>query len=426
MTNILKRLLQISRQNVFRNKRRTVFTLLILTMGSTGLVLIGGFFGGMSDSFREQYIHSQTGHIMINAEGYNAKGVSAPFDYLLKQTARVRSLVSSDPHVLFTVPTLKFGGMASTDKTGMAIIAIGVDPEGEKRMGQHKYAPKVSQGDQTLSTNIVEGRGLDASDPEGVILGKGLLDSLGLKVGDTFTLITTREAGAIDGSQYKVRGVFQTVMKDFDDRGLKMNIAAAQKILGFSDEVHSLLVVLNDTKNTTSSIERIGHMLQHEGLKAELISWEQQGLMYRNAKLLFDKIEKTVNIIIAIVFFFSIANTINMAIFERMREFGTMMAIGNNRSIVFSVIFLEALFLGLLGAALGALIGCGLAGVISSFGIVLPPLPNSTIPYTAAILVDGSMVGRTFLLALLSTVFASILPAWRASHLKIVDALGYV
>jgi putative ABC transport system permease protein len=426
MIKILKRLLQISRQNVFRNKRRTLLTLSILTLGSTGLVLIGGFFGGMAESFREQYIHSQTGHIMINAEGYNAKGVSAPFEYLLRQTSRVRSIVTSDPHVLFTVPTLKFGGMASTDKTGMAVIAIGVDPDGEKRMGQHKYAAKIQRDNQTLSTNIIEGRGLDANDPEGVILGKGLLDSLGLKVGDPFTLITTREGGSIDGSQYKVRGVFQTVMKDFDDRGLKMNITAAQKVLGFTDEVHSLLVLLDDTKNTDSSIERIGRTLQQEGLKTELISWEQNGHMYRNAKLLFDKIEKTVNVIIAIVFFFSIANTINMAIFERMREFGTMMAIGNNRSIVFSVIFLEALFLGLLGAALGAVIGCGLAGVISSFGITLPPLPNSTLPYTTNILVDGSMIFRTFLLAFLSTTFASLLPAWRASHLKIVDALGYV
>ena len=418
---ISKQLLRISFQNVFRNKRRTVLTLLILALGSTGLMLVSGFFEGIHDSFREQYIHSQTGHLTVNTAGYYAKGVSAPLDYLMQNRANVQKAVESNPHVLYSVPLLKFGGMTSTDKTNVAVLAIGVDAVGEQKMGGHKYAKYKG-----TATNIAEGRGLDPNDLYGVILGKGLMHALGLKVGDRFNFITTRRAGALDGAEYQIRGVFQTILKEFDDRGLKMNLAAAQKVLGVDDQVHSLLVMLDKTENTDLVYGQLDQKFREEKLGAELVTWVEQGHMYRHGSALFKKIETTVQLIIAIVFVFSIANTINMAIFERMREFGTMMAIGNSRAAVFFVIFTEAALIGMLGALLGIGAGTAVAHAISSVGVEMPPLPGSTVGYIALILVNPVIMLKVFLLALGSTLLAALLPAWRACHLEIVHALGYV
>lgn len=418
---ISRQLLRISFQNVFRNKRRTILTLLILALGSTGLMVVSGFFEGIHDSFREQYIHSQTGHLTVNVAGYDAKGVSAPLDYLMKNRVQVQKAIESNPHVLYTVPVLKFGGMASTDKTNVAVLAIGVDAVNEQKMSVHKYS-KHKGG----STNIAEGRPLDPNDPYGVILGKGLMQALGLKVGDRFNFLTTRQAGAIDGAEFQVRGVFQTILKEFDDRGLKMNLAAAQKVLGVDDQIHSLLVMLDRTDHTGLVLGQLNQTIKEEKLGAEIVTWIEQGHMYRHGSALFKKIEATVQLIIAIVFVFSIANTINMAIFERMREFGTMMAIGNSRSSVFFVIFTEAAIIGVLGALLGIGAGTAVADAISSIGVEMPPLPGSTIGYMALILVNPLIALKVFLLALSSTLLAAILPAWRASHLEIVHALGYV
>lgn len=418
---ISKQLFRISSQNVFRNKRRTILTLMILALGSTGLMVVSGFFEGIHDSFREQYIHSQTGHLTVNTAGYYAKGVSAPLDYLMQNRVEVQKAVESNPHVLYSVPLLKFGGMTSTDKTNVAVLAIGVDATGEQRMSVHKYSKQAH-----AAGSIAEGQPLDPNDPYGVILGKGLMQALGLKVGDRFNFITTRQAGALDGAEFQVRGVFQTILKEFDDRGLKMNLATAQKILGVDEQVHSLLVVLDETANTDLALGQLNQTIRNGKLGAEIVTWLEQGHMYRHGSALFNKIEATVQLIIAIVFIFSIANTINMAIFERMREFGTMMAIGNSRVSVFFVIFTEAAIIGALGALLGIAVGTGVAHAISSIGVEMPPLPGSTIGYMALILVNPLIALKVFLLALFSTLIAAVLPAWRASHLEIVHALGYV
>lgn len=388
-------------------------------------MLVSGFFEGIHDSFREQYIHSQTGHLTINKAGYYDKGASAPFDYLMKNRAEVQKAIESNPHVLYTVPSVKFGGMASTDKTNIAILAIGVDALGEQKMGVHKYS-KQHAAATGASGNIVAGQALDPNDPYGVIIGKGLMEAMGLKIGDTFNLLTTRQAGAIDGAEYHVRGAFQTILKEFDDRGLKMNLASAQKLLGIDDQVHSLLVVLDKTENTDPALAQIQQKIKDDRLGAEIITWLEQGHMYRHGSALFKKIETTVQLIIAIVFVFSIANTINMAIFERMREFGTMMAIGNSRYSIFFVIFFEAAIMGILGAVVGIGLGFGAAEIISSFGIEMPPLPGSTLSYVTLILISPIILLKVFVLALGSTMLAALLPAWKACHLEIVHALGYV
>src|SRR5262249_27660555 len=152
-----------------------------------GLILVGGFFENLMEGYREQFIHSQTGHLQINVRDYYKKGAAAPFDYLMTNAKGVAREIEALPHVEFTVPRLKFGGMASTDKTSVAVLAVGTDAHLEQQMGK-------TQGCNTNrpSTNIILGHDLDPNDPNGVLLGEGLAEALGVKVGDMITFITTR------------------------------------------------------------------------------------------------------------------------------------------------------------------------------------------------------------------------------------------
>lgn len=418
---VLRQLLLISWRNVFRNKRRTTLTLTILILGSTGLILVGGFLNGLDVSYREQMIHSLTGHLQVDLQGYFSRGASNPYDFLIKNSGEIQRQIELNPHVLFTVPRLKFSGMATSPSTSVAVLVLGADALGESRMARHKYS--IGKGS---TTHIVAGQDLDPSDPYGVVVGRGLKDALGLKIGDHFNLLVTRQAGAIDGGEFYVRGAFETIVKDFDDHGLKMNLGSAQLLYGLTTEIHSLLVVLDDTENTLETQRDLQRSFREAGQPLETLTWEEQGEFYRHGKQLLYKIYHTVQLIIAVVFFFSIANTINMALFERMKEFGTMMAMGNGRSAVFGVIFLEAGMLGLMGATLGIGVGWGVAGMLSSVGIEMPPLPGSSSGYYATILPSARMLGHVFLLGFFSTVLAALVPAYRASRFRIVQALGYV
>lgn len=413
-------LLMIAWRNIFRNKRRALLTLSILVLGCSGLVVVGGFFQNMIEGFGEVFIHSQTGHIQINAKGYHLHGTRAPLDFLIEDDKPIREILSANPRVSYAVPRLKLQGMASTGETGIAVLALGVDPILEKRMGQFQTSHR-----NVASTNIVEGSDLDASDPYGVVVGRGLLQSLGLKVGDSLNFLTARKAGALDGAELRVRGVFETFIKDFDDRSMKMNLKTAQDILGLPNQIHSLLVILEDTADTETAKAELEGALKGRGVAAELYTWVEQGQYYRQSKDLLRQIYMTIQLIMCTIFFFSVANTTNMILSERMREFGTMMAMGNGRGVIFGMIFLETSILGLLGSCLGLLFATGVGYLLSAVGIPMQP-PQASGVYICTISLSPEIYLQTFAISMGSTLLSSLIPGYRAAHFKIIHALGYV
>ncbi len=414
-------LFKIAWRNVFRNKRRTFLTLGILTLGCTGLIMVGGFFDNIMEGLREQFIHGHSGHLQVNARGFHENGVSDPLQYLIKDSSDVSDLIRSTPHVRLTVPRLKLAGMVSTEDTSVAVVVVGVDPAMEKEMGKFQYRDAKQP-----SINIVAGRDLESSNPYGAILGTGLMKALKIKVGESFTLLTVREGGSIDGAEFTVSGSFETIFKDLDDRVLKINLSAAQKLLGVSNEVHTLIVLLDQTAHTSITQQRLEESFQAESMNLEEISWLELSSFYRLSKDLFDKINRTIQMIFLVVFFFSIANTINMSLFERMREFGTMMAIGNGRGIIVLGLILESFLIGLMGAALGIACGAGCAKLISAMGIEMPPPPMGSNGYYAMISLNPGLLVQVFIVTVLATAVSSLLPAFRLYRLKIVHALGYV
>jgi putative ABC transport system permease protein len=402
-------------------KRRSFITVSILTLGSTGLILIGGFFENLTEGLREQFIHSQVGHLQVSMAGYYARGARSPLDYLMQDVPEIEKIIRTIPHVSYTVPRLKFSGILGARNSSIAVMAFGVDPVLEHRMGSLKFSHAKHE-----STHIVEGSDLDPADPYGIIVGNGLLKALGLQIGDSVSFLTTRRHGTIDGDYYHIRGVFETVIKDFDDRAIKINLVNAQKVLGIPDQVHSLLVILDKTENTLAAKDQLDKEVKKRGLNLESITWDQQGFYYRQSKALLDRIYFVIQIVLTIIFFFSIMNTISMSVFERMREFGTMMAIGNTKLVVFSTIVFEGVILGLIGAVMGLGVGCIMAKIISSVGIEMPPPPQATYGYFAMISLNPSLLCQTVSMAFVSSLFASFLPGYRASNFKIVEALEYV
>jgi len=132
-----------------------------------------------------------------------------------------------------------------------------------------------------------------------------------------------------------------------------------------------------------------------------------------------------VELIIAMVIILSISNTMTMNVLERTSEIGTCLAIGRRRLQILRQFVYEGLTIGLIGGALGVLVGWLLAALISWIGIPMPPPPGMTEGYTGAIMLTPGLAAQAFVLALATTLLASIYPAWRASRMEIVDALRH-
>ena len=399
-------------RNVFRNRRRTLITVAAMSFGATSIILFGGFVNSMFVGVRENTIRSQIGHIQLYRKGFSEKGAVAPFDYMIGNYEELRTVLSRIEHVQDVMPRLGFSGLISTGETTTSFIGSGVNPESEAALASF--------------AQTVDWRELVSRDPLGVNLGLGLARGLGVKPGDDLTLLTTTKGGSINALAVKIRGVWESGEKAYDDRFLKAPIPEIQRLLDNEGEVQSIVILLDKTENTAVVGGRIARLIQERGLDLEMKTWEDLALRYHQVRQLFTNIFNVTTLIVSVIVVLGIANTMMMAIFERTREIGTVMALGTRRRGVICMFILEGLTLGLIGGALGIAIGVVLAKVISYYGIPMPPPPGSTRGFIAQIMIVPAVLAQAFRLSLLTAVLSSIYPAWRASRLDVVEALRHV
>jgi putative ABC transport system permease protein len=123
----------------------------------------------------------------------------------------------------------------------------------------------------------------------------------------------------------------------------------------------------------------------------------------------------------------TVVNSVNMSLFERVAEFGTMRALGDRGGRIFALVVVEGLVFGVAGAIVGVALGVGLALMLSAVGIPMPPPPNSNVGYIAQIRLVPSVVFEAAIVGVVATTLAAVWPAWRVSRIPVVDALrsGY-
>jgi putative ABC transport system permease protein len=157
--------------------------------------------------------------------------------------------------------------------------------------------------------------------------------------------------------------------------------------------------------------------------KFQIVSWTELADFYNKTVVLFSKQVDVVKLIIGIIIVLTISNTQTMNVLERTTEIGTSLAIGLRSSEIMKQFLIEGGLLGLAGGLAGIALGYLLGAAISAIGIPMPPPPGMARGYTGQILISGALVRDAAILAVLTTLLASILPAWRASRLNVVDAL---
>ena len=409
--------LRLAIRNVFRNKVRSLITLAAIAFGCISLIVVGGFFEDTFLQMREAVIHSHLGHIQVYKKGYIEKGNVRPFDYMIENPDKIKKLISSIEHVKFITPRITFSGLLSTGENTVSVIGQGVAPEGEIAIS----IAETLEGSTSVVT-IEAGENLSQSDMYDVILGKGLAKAMGSKVGDFIILVCNTIGGALNAMDMKVKGVFFTASKEFDDHAVRMPIAAAQTLLR-TDKVQTLVVLVDKTENTNRVKKQLLHLVKDKDL--ELKPWYELADFYNKTVELYGRQFLVLKFIIAIIVILSIFNTINMSIWERTREIGTIMALGSRRREVLKLFLLEGLVLGILGGLIGITAGTVLAYLISLIGIPMPPPPGGTFNWVAHIRVVPELLFSSFFIALISSFISSFYPAFKASRLIIADALRH-
>ena len=270
--------------------------------------------------------------------------------------------------------------------------------------------------------SMVAGRELRDNDKFGMIVGRGLAQKLKLKPGDYANIELNTPGGAINTLEFQVVGVFQTMFRDYDDRAVRIDLRAAQELLA-TDSAHSLVIFLHKTEATRKVADEIASELPAG--QFEVKRWDELADFYQKTVELYKGLFAVLQLIALVMVLLSVVNSVNMSVYERTAEFGTMRALGNRGRQVFGLVLTENAILGLFGGVAGLLLGIVLAASISAAGIPMPPPPNSDVGYTAYIRVVPSVLLTAFLVGWFGTVLAALLPARRAAKLDVSDALRH-
>lgn len=400
-------------RNVFRNRRRTIMTLIMVGGGVTGLLLVGGFFARMFWGLRESTINDGLGHIQIfTAEHFNREEKHV-LDTGIDNWRKVAASVSTGGHVRGIAPRIEFNGMLSNGVKSSVFMGSAVDPVAEQSLG---FTPRLDSG-RDLDTK--SGGEIEA------LIGAGVARSMSVKPGDGLTLLAVTSDGALNGIDVQVVGVVNTGFKEMDDRYLRITLPSAQRLLQ-SDRVTNLVVGLDNTDNTDLVAAQMLPQLNGQHQQLVLKKWIELATYYKQVRSLFSTIFVFLGIIVFFMVLMSSVNTLLMAMFERTREIGTMLAMGTPRAWIMALFVIEATLLGLLGAIVGVAGGNLLGVLINHAGIHLPPPPGTTVPMTFRVMHVPSLMVGSSILVIVSLALASILPAIRASRLQIAEALAHV
>jgi putative ABC transport system permease protein len=402
-------LFSLALRNIVRQRARSLTTLTAITIGVAGLILASGFVQDIFIQLGEAIIHSQTGHIQITRQGYSEGKNRAPEQYLIDKPETLKTAIAQAvPESKLSMARLGFRGLLNNGRRDLGIIGEGVEPDAEAELGTYLH--------------FVEGRALRQDDQDGIVVGQGVARALGLKLGDRVTLVMTLAEGAVNTLDFELVGVFQSFSKDFDARAVRIPLTAAQSLMDTS-AAHLVVLMLERTEDTAASVAALKQRFAGEGY--EITRWNELSDFYAKTVELYDRQFGVLRLIILLMVLLSVVNSVNMTLFERTREFGTMLALGDRSHTIFRLILSESVCLGLFGAVLGMAIGCMAALAISAIGIPMPPPPNANLGYTALIRIVPTEVITAGAIGFAATVLATLLPARRAARLEIVEALRH-
>ena len=412
-------ILTIAGKNLLRYQRRTLLTALLITIGIVAVLLFIALSGSFRDMMVGQITDSMLGHIQIHRKGYVASIDSLPLTRNMPQRMvdKVEQTLSNMKEVESWSPRIKFGAMFSNFAETTSIRINAVDPEREQQTVP-LLAGRVLQGD--VSHTLVE---------KGKILIPELIaKGMKVKVGDTVVLVATNKDGSVNGLNFIVQGILEGISGPGGRDGY-MHIDDAKELLRMEEpEISEIAVRLKDPKQIPT-VDRelqasLGSLTNQQGQPAvEIHTWDQLSPFASIASMI-EMLDVFIKIMLVSIVLISIMNVMLMAVFERIREIGTISAIGTTPRKILALFVTEGFLLGVFGSAVGVIISLitiytlNMTTLSFSFGrqenLVLAP----TIAVADVVMIT--------VVVLAVAVLASLQPAWKAARMDPIVALRHV
>ncbi|MDB9787104.1 ABC transporter permease [Bacteriovoracaceae bacterium] len=342
--------LKIGVRNVFRNKRRSFITASALAVSLAAMIISDGFMEGMV----ENMIKTTTNGILGHAQIHNQKFiVNRKPEYVIQNYQRLVRILENDTSVKSWTSRVQAMGMVASPRNAKNVTIFGIDSKREKATtGLNRY--------------LKEGKFIDKD--TSIVIGKGLKKKLGVQIDDKIILTTTKIlTGELSQEVFRISGIISFGARSIDSGMVFVTQTKLQKMLNVGKQVHEIVLNMGDPLKIPPESDAIWKKLGDKGNIA------------RNWQTLVPSLSSTIEMsgistlimgsIMGILMALIITNTLFMAIFERLFEFGVVRALGTETKHLILTILVESMTIGILSLIGGIFLALGIGGYLSIVGI---------------------------------------------------------
>jgi ABC-type lipoprotein release transport system permease subunit len=405
----LSKLWVIAYRDLGRHRRRSVFTFLAVALGLALLLTMHGLIGGMTADSLSNSIRLRTGHVQIRPASFQEDQLSLQAKDLLANPDQLVAQAKTLSEVKAAAPVLWSSVILNTIDQSAGLQLYGIDTTSAL------YNP--------IRSSIVTGAWLAPDDRDGILIGRGLADSLGVGEGQKVNLTLVNSDGKPDEGTFTIRGLFSTGIPSYDQSAVFMPLDKARAFTGTSGQASLIMILLNSQDDAT----RVAAALQGPGIS--VLTWSDLNKVFIDLMQTATSFYVILDIIIILIVAVVVVNTLLMSVFERVREMGILAALGMKGGQIRWMFLLEAATLGIFGIVVGLVIGAAGVAYLATTGIPIGDKmaavagSNFALSSTMYGRFDASSFISLSLATLIVVLLASFYPAWYAARLEPVDAL---
>ena len=402
---------QLAWRNIWRNPRRTVVIMTAVIIGVWSMIFLGALMRGMIDQMVRNGISTLTGEIQVHRKGFRSDPV---IENSMNDSEELESALKKHlPEGAHWTSRVRANAIVSNARHSSGVTLVGIDPEREARLS-------------FIGQAITQGRYLKPDDKYGIVVGKALVDKFDTKLGRKLILMSQDTGKEIASRAFRIIGIFRAEMEATEKQFAFVTITAAQHMLKLEKGISEVSILLPARQQVNQVATGLEAALPST---YEVETWQKLLPIITAYLSIMDGWIFIWYVVVFIAMGFGIVNTMLMAVFERMREFGLLKALGMKPWWIIKGVLTESFILLVMGTAIGNILGFLSIFALSGSGIDISSLAAgaefagiSRVIYPA---IHGQDVAMANLVVFILGLLVSIYPAAKAAKFTPVEALAH-
>ena len=406
----LKIIFRLAWRNLWRNHRRTLIMLAAIVVGVWAMIFMTALMRGMVDDMVKDGISVLPGHVQIHHPDFRndptiTNVMAPPGGELLE--------VLNQPEVVAWATRVRVPAVISSERDTRGVTLVGIEPDREREIS-------------FVAGDVSEGRFLESRDDRGLVVGRKLVEKLETGLGKRVVIMSQDQENEIADRGFRIVGIFDAKLAQYEEGYVFGGEGAIQSLLGVGDAISEVAILGSDYRDVEGLYRMVADAT---GSDLEVLPWYELDSYLGSMLALMDGFVVVWIVVVFLALSFGLVNTLVMAVFERVREIGLMLALGMTpRNVLFQIV-VESILLLVIGLAIGNMAAWGTIeplkdGIdVSIVGEGMEYFGAASVLYPALYLKDVILAN---VIVIVLGFFASLSPAWRASRYDPVRAITKV